>query len=127
MKKLILVAQENADSRKAVMNALQPFYLEGYYIISCLTGDDILKKMSLGTPKLLIVDLALPEMNGFQVINKLKSNLATIEIPIIVLSQPTMGIFKFMCRSMGINYFANRPISPHRIYDYAKLCLAEEA
>lgn len=127
MKKLILVAQENAESRKAVMNALQPFYLEGYYIISCHSGEDIIKKMSLGDTKLIILDLILPEMNGFQVINKLKSSLTTIEIPIIALSQPTMGIFKFMCRSMGIKYFANRPISPHKLLDYAKHCLMEEA
>lgn len=123
MKKLILVAQETADARKGVLNALSPLYAEGYSILTCMSGEELIKKMSLGQACLAVVDLTMPELNGFELINKLTSDPSTANVPIMALTPPTLGVFKYITRCMGVTYFFNRPTSPVKILEMARECM----
>ena|GEM_PF-631003 len=123
LKKIILVAQENAEARKGLLHALEPLYSEGYIILTCMTGEEVIAKLALGSPSLIILDLSLPELNGFQVISKLKSNPDTQTIPITVLIPPIQGIFGFMVRNLDVTYIVNRPAPPKKILQVAKNCL----
>ncbi len=123
MKKLILIAQETVEARKRVLMALEPLYEEGYYLFSCSSGEDIFKKIPLGTPSLIILDLVLPEMNGFEVLNRLRANPRTAEIPAMVLVSPTQGIFKLISIGLNSTIFASRPTSSSKLLDLVKKCV----
>lgn len=123
MRNLVVIAQESGDSRKSVMNALKPLYEEGYVLLSCLSGEDVFQRITLGFPKLIILDLSIPGLNGFQIINRLKSNPRTAVIPILVLTSPSIGLFKYLTRCFNIQFFINRPASAQKILDMARICM----
>jgi CheY-like chemotaxis protein len=120
VKKLILIAQETIEARKRLLMALEPLYEDGYYLFSCASGEEIFKKIPLGTPSLIILDLVLPEMNGFEVLNRLRSNPRTSEIPVMVLVSPIQGIFKLISIGLNTTVFTSRPTSASKLLDLVK-------
>ncbi len=123
MRKLILIAQETVEARKRVLMALEPLYEEDYYLFSCSSGEDVFKKIPLGTPSLIIIDLILPETNGFEILNRLKSNPRTENIPVMILVSPTQGIFKLMSIGFNSTMFVSRPASPGKLLNLVKKCV----
>lgn len=59
---------------------------ENFSIVTAIDGEEGLKKTQEENPSLVLLDLILPGMNGFDVLKKAKENSATKEIPVIVLS-----------------------------------------
>ena len=62
---------------------------EGYTVIGCVDGLDALQKIDAEKPDLIITDIMMPYMSGLEVVRKVKSDLDSRNIPVIVLS--TMG------------------------------------
>jgi DNA-binding response OmpR family regulator len=123
MGKLILVAQENSEAKKAIFSALEPLYTQGYMILSCMTGEEVFRKLELGTPSLIILDLTLPETDGFEVINRLRSNLKTSNIPILVVCSPQQGLTKLITKSFGVEGYLNRPFAPKKLLEIVSTSL----
>jgi len=64
----------------------------GYTVIVAQDGDETLKRVSEALPDLVLLDLIMPKMNGFEVLKSLKADEALAAIPVMVLSnlgQPT--------------------------------------
>lgn len=59
---------------------------EGYEIISAMDGEEGLKDAKKEQPDLILLDLILPKLHGFKVLEKLKSNEETEDIPVIILT-----------------------------------------
>lgn len=62
---------------------------EGYEVIACVDGLDALQKIDSEQPDLIITDIMMPYMSGLEVVRKVKNDLSSKNIPVIVLS--TMG------------------------------------
>jgi DNA-binding response OmpR family regulator len=62
---------------------------EGYEVIGCVDGLDALQKIDSEQPDLIITDIMMPYMSGLEVVRKVKNDLSSKNIPVIVLS--TMG------------------------------------
>jgi len=82
MKKILFIEDESA-LQKTVGEVLKQ---EGYEIISALDGEIGLKLSQKKNPDLIILDLILPKMHGFDVLKKLKENTETKNIPVIILT-----------------------------------------
>lgn len=59
---------------------------EGYNFDSSVGGVGGLEKVKVGKPDLIILDIMIPEMNGLDVLDKLKADSATKEIPVLILT-----------------------------------------
>lgn len=81
-KKIILV-EDDPFLRSLMMIKLQK---EGFNVTEAFDGEDGLKKVGELKPSLVLLDLILPGINGFDVLQKLKSDNATSYIPVIILS-----------------------------------------
>lgn len=82
-KATILVVDDEEDIRELLeLNLSQ----EGYKIFSCETGEQALEIAASKLPTLIILDLMLPGIDGLEVCKKLKSNLKTEDIPIVMLT-----------------------------------------
>ncbi|NWG09042.1 MAG: response regulator [Nitrososphaerales archaeon] len=59
---------------------------KGYEVITAKDGQEALKKVSVPKPDLIILDIIMPKMNGFEVCKKLKSDPETASIPILMFT-----------------------------------------
>ena len=59
---------------------------DGYDVVTAGDGIEALKKASEFKPDLILLDVMMPKMNGFETLKKLKSDSATSKIPVIILS-----------------------------------------
>ncbi len=82
MKKILFIEDESI-LQKTLTNLLQN---EGYEMISALDGKTGLQLVKEKKPDLILLDLVLPKMHGFDVFKKLKEDEETKNIPIIVLT-----------------------------------------
>lgn len=78
----ILLIEDNRDMRHYIKNQL----LNDYRVVEAINGDLGLKKASSSFPDLIITDLMMPKMDGMTLCKKLKTNIQTSHIPIIMLT-----------------------------------------
>ena len=83
MAKTILFIEDESALQKTFGDILGK---EGYDMISALDGEIGLKLAKSKKPDLILLDLVLPKVHGFEVLKELKSDLGTKDIPIIVLT-----------------------------------------
>lgn len=81
----------------------------GYQISEASKGQEGIELASRNLPALILLDIMMPEMNGFEVIQQLKSNQATSEIPVIFLSAKAESTDKVRGLELGASDFVNKP------------------
>jgi len=81
--KTILFIEDESAIQKTLASALEK---QGFEIISALNGEIGLRMAREKQPDLVLLDLILPKMNGFEVLGKLKETEETKSIPVIVLT-----------------------------------------
>lgn len=79
----ILVVDDLPDNLHLLANALKP---EGYNVRGVVNGSMALIAARSALPQLILLDINMPEMNGYEVCQKLKADPLTAEIPVIFLS-----------------------------------------
>ena len=82
MKKILFVEDE-PTLQKTLGDFLKK---SGYEIISALDGEEGIRKVEDEKPDLILLDLILPKMEGFDILRKLKLDLKTKDIPVIILT-----------------------------------------
>ena len=82
MKKILIIEDESA-LQKTLGEMLSQ---QGYEVLSALNGEIGLKLAQSKKPDLILLDLILPKIHGFDVLKKIKDNPETREIPVIVLT-----------------------------------------
>jgi len=83
MPKKILFVEDESSLQKTFSDLLKS---EGYEMVSALDGETGLRLAKEGQPDLILLDLILPRVHGFDVLKELKTDPKTKEIPIIVLT-----------------------------------------
>ncbi len=83
MGKIILLVEDEPTLQKTLSLALQQ---EGYEVKNALDGEIGLKLARETNPNLVLLDLILPKIDGFEVLDELKKDDATKDIPVIVLT-----------------------------------------
>lgn len=81
--KKILVVEDDKFLRELIVQKLNR---EGYEVSEAVDGEDGVKKIKEVKPDLVLLDLILPGIDGFEVLSKTKENSDLVSIPIIILS-----------------------------------------
>jgi DNA-binding response OmpR family regulator len=107
LKPLILCIDDNKDTLKLVELLLSN---EGYNVITTDDGDKALEIAIKSKPDLILVDVMMPDVNGYDVCHRLRSNKETAHIP-IVFTTALGGIeYKFTAFSLGAVDYIVKPI-----------------
>lgn len=118
MKRVILVADDSPTIRKFVSVALS---VKGYEIISCSDGMEAMEKLPSSKIDLIITDLNMPNIDGFELIRSVRSNIEFKDLPIIVLS--SLGSNDDIQKGLeyGANSYIVKPFDPKRVvYEVSK-------
>ena len=110
MKKILLVDDE-PDIVEFLRYNLEK---EGFEVFVSYNGRDALKKVSK-TPDLVILDIMMPEMDGFEVYNKIREKEEYNDIPIIFLTAKSGETDEIKGLDVGASDYIQKPISPKKL------------
>jgi diguanylate cyclase (GGDEF)-like protein len=94
-----------------------------YEIFSCLSGKNALELIPKERPDLIILDLIMPEMNGFEVLNELKMNPITQDIPVLVISSLNEIDTVVQCLRAGAEDYLPMPLNPVILLTRVSSCM----
>jgi CheY-like chemotaxis protein len=103
----ILIVDDMADNRLL----LEALLSDSYQIQLAESGQKCLDMVSDDKPDLILLDLVMPEMDGFEVCEKLKADYNTQDIPIIFITSSTCDDEKLRAYELGADDFINKPFN----------------
>ncbi len=108
MQNKILIVDDNAD----LLTVLRlGFSKSGFVVRTANNGAEALKKVRSFAPNLILLDLIMPEMDGFAVCETLKRNRDTADIPIVVLSGLSSQLSRFAGLESGADEYLTKPFN----------------
>ena len=110
--KKVLVVDDEAFVREIVKVRLK---LHGIEIIEGTNGLEAIEKAIKEKPDLILLDVMMPKMNGFEACEKLKSNPVTCHIPIMMLTARGEQMDKERGQRMGAVKYLTKPFSPQKL------------
>jgi len=108
----ILIVEDDRDIVEMVEYNLRE---EGYATVSALNGEDGVRLAGSEQPDLIILDIMLPVIDGFEVCRTLKSDDKTSQIPIIILSAKSQETDKVVGLELGADDYVTKPFSPREL------------
>jgi len=109
MRKKILLVDDNEELLELLRLSFQD---SGFSIVTATNGLEALKKARSLLPDLILLDLMLPEMDGFVVCETLRKDPATSAVPILILSGMSGQIPKYAGLESGGTDFITKPANP---------------
>lgn len=116
MSKILIVD----DEPSIVDNIIFALETEGFSPMSCATGVDALAEISTTCFDLLILDIGLPDMNGFELARRIRS---TSQVPIIFLTARSNEIDRVVGLELGGDDYVTKPFSPRELSARVKAVL----
>ncbi|NTW43594.1 MAG: response regulator [Anaerolineaceae bacterium] len=111
----ILLVEDDPGHAKLIMRNLQRANVTNN-VIHFLNGKDVLEFLQSETLRqtyyLMLLDLNMPVMDGYQVLEQMKNNSSTQRIPIIILTTTDDQREVNRCYDLGCNVFLTKPIDP---------------
>jgi len=115
--KKILIVDDNQDSRELTVKVLKN---RGYQIIEARDGEEALEKALAEKPDLILMDISIPKINGYEVTRRLKSQADFKATPIIALTAHAMKGDKEKALEAGCDGYISKPINVHELPDQIK-------
>jgi DNA-binding response OmpR family regulator len=108
----ILLVDDDPLLRTLVEHKLR---LRGFQVISAESGEEGLRQASAKRPDLIVLDAMLPELGGFEVLQRLKEDAATQAIPVIMLTARKQETDVISALSKGARDYLVKPFSPEEL------------
>lgn len=119
----ILVADDNTVIVKILKTFLEQ---ESFKVITAYDGQEALDKVSQKKPDLILLDIGMPKINGYLVCKKLKDDIKTKDIPIIMLTVKGNESDKTWGLGMGADEYLDKSIEPIELVKILKERLRRE-
>jgi len=103
----ILYIEDNFDNRLLVRRVLE---IEGYRVIEAEDGIQALDHLRSETPDLIIVDINLPDMDGYEVTTRLKQIPSMAKVPVIAMTANVMKGDREKTLAAGCDGYISKPI-----------------
>lgn len=98
------------DSRTVVHSLRSVLEQDGYYVMEAYDGMTAIELAKAHQPDLILMDVIMPGLNGFQATRKIRKDPATHTIPIIIISATEQPTEQFWLSKLGANDFLGKPI-----------------
>jgi len=120
--KKILIVDDNQDGRELVVKILKN---RGYQMIEAVDGEEALEKAIAENPDLILMDISIPKIDGYEVTKRLKSQVTFKNTPIIALTAHAMKGDREKALEAGCDGYISKPIDIHELPDQIKSYLKD--
>ncbi len=90
---------------------------EGFDVITAQNGEEAVEKARREQPDLIILDVMMPKIDGYEACRILKANPLTKNIPVVLLTAKGRDIDKRLGMEVGATDYIVKPFSPHRLIE----------
>lgn len=108
----ILVVDDSPTVRKLISGKLEKC---GHEVICAVDGLDALQKINEATPDLILLDITMPRMDGYQVCKMIRGNDATKDVPVVMISGKDGFFDKVRGRMAGTTGYITKPFGPETL------------
>jgi chemosensory pili system protein ChpA (sensor histidine kinase/response regulator) len=103
---LIMVVDDSMTVRRVTQRLLER---EGYQVLLAKDGVDALEQLQQARPDLMLVDIEMPRMDGFDLTRHVRGNEATQAIPIVMVTSRTADKHRNYALGLGVNAYFGKP------------------
>ena len=112
MSRRILVIEDHEENRRIMRDLLTS---AGYEMIEAVTGEDGVTLAERERPDLILMDIQLPGIDGYETTRRIKANPALRAIPIIAVTSYALSGDDVKAREAGCNDYVTKPFSPRAL------------
>jgi CheY-like chemotaxis protein len=122
MPSYILVVDDEDAVRSVIAEALR---LDGFKVREAKSGQEALEQVILDPPDLLVVDVLMPEMDGFTLCQKIRAMPEPLNrLPIILLTALDTTLGRQVGQEVGADFYLTKPFSPRQLRQKVRQVLA---
>ncbi|MGH7476457.1 MAG: response regulator [Longimicrobiales bacterium] len=110
--KAVLLVEDNEDNRFIYSTILQR---QGYRVLEARTGEEGVSLARERRPDLILMDISLPRMDGFEATRLLKASRQTAAIPIVAVTAHALMQDRLRAREAGCDAYLVKPIEPRKV------------
>lgn len=122
-RKKVLVVDDNRDTVRIIRDALEG---AGFYVASAYDGREALERVREEAPDLMILDLMMPKMSGYEVCNEIRKDPKTKELIVLMLTARSDIDAKIQGIEGGANDYLIKPVEPREVVSRVRRFLATE-
>jgi len=112
------------DDDKQILSSLGVYLeLENYEVETASNGEEALAKVRGNKPEILVLDIMMPEMDGFQVLESMKMDKEFADIPVIMLTAKGQPVDVLKGFKMGASSYMTKPFNLNELVENIELIL----
>jgi two-component system, cell cycle response regulator DivK len=112
MTKRILIVEDHEDNRRMLRDLLTS---AGYELVEAVTGTEGVAMAKTHSPNLILMDIQLPELDGYEVTRRIKADPALQQIPIIAVTSYALSGDNMRAYEAGCADYVTKPFSPRML------------
>lgn len=113
------------DDDPVILRLLQiNFRLEGYDVDSASRGDEALRRAREAVPDVVVLDIMMPGVDGFDVLRQLKEDPTSRDVPVILLSARVQDEDRRRGYALGVEEYVTKPFDPAHLVEMVRRVLA---
>jgi two-component system cell cycle response regulator DivK len=112
MSRRILVVEDQEDNRRILRDLLTS---AGYEIVQAENGEEALAAAARERPDLILMDIQLPVLDGYEATRRIKANPALRAIPVIAVTSYALSGDEDKARAAGCDAYVTKPFSPRAL------------
>ena len=117
----VMVVDDSLTVRRVTQRLLER---HGYEVLQAKDGVDALRQLQEQRPDLMLVDIEMPRMDGFDLTRNVRGNAATRDIPIIMITSRTAEKHRRLAFDIGVNEYLGKPYQEDEVIALIRRYLA---
>ncbi len=121
---VVMVVDDSLTVRRVTQRLLSR---EGYQVVLAKDGVDALEQLQAITPDVMLVDIEMPRMDGFDLSRNIRNDERTRHIPIIMITSRTAAKHRSYAMELGVNEYLGKPYQEDELISTIKSYISKEA
>ncbi len=101
--------------------------LQGFEVVACSNGEDALRRAEERPPDVVVLDIVLPGIDGFEVCRRLRASAATADVPVLMVTAQAQAEDRERGYALGVQGYVTKPFEPAELVVLVRDALAGRA